>query len=80
MENSSLEKSRDENSNVQTCTLNNPNAMIPILKNRALVTAYDSKYFKACLTFVTSFYKYSEDVIDIIYIFDLGLNETESNF
>ena len=49
-------------------------------KNRAVVTACDSKYFKSCLTLLTSLYKYSNNLIDIMYIFDFGLKENESLF
>ena len=46
------------------------------IKN-AVVTACNSKYFKSCLTLITSLRKHSEKDIDVIYVFDLGLTEEE---
>ena len=42
-------------------------------KRNAVVTACNSKYFRACLTHVTSLFKYSDKNIDTIYVFDPGL-------
>ena len=47
------------------------------LKKNAVVTACDSKYFKSCLTLITSLYKHSDNDIDTIYVFNLGLSEDE---
>ena len=41
-------------------------------KKNAVVTACNSKYFKACLTFITLLYKHSEKYIDVIYVLILG--------
>ena len=46
-------------------------------KKNAVVTACNSKYFKSCLTFITSVCKHSEKDIDAIYVFDLVLTEEE---
>ena len=47
------------------------------LKKNAIVTACNSKYFKSCLTLITSLYKHSDKDIDTIYVFDLGLTKEE---
>ena len=47
---------------------------------RAVVTACNSRYFRSCLTLITSLYKHSNTIIDKIYVFDLGLNDDEIGF
>ena len=44
-----------------------------------IITACNSKYFKSCLTLITSFYKHYEKDIDVIYVFDLGLTQEEQH-
>ena len=46
-------------------------------KKNAVVTACNRKYFRSCLTLITSLRKHSENDIDVIYVFDLGLTEEE---
>ena len=48
-------------------------------KKNAIVTACNSKYFKSCLTLITSLYKHSDKDIDTIYVFDLGLIKEEQH-
>ena len=48
-----------------------------ISRKNAVVTVCNSKYFKSCLTFITSVCKHSEKDIDAIYVFDLVLTEEE---
>ena len=48
-------------------------------KKNAIVTACNSKYFKSCLTLITSLYKHQDKDIDTIYAFDLGLTEEEQH-
>ena len=45
----------------------------------AVVTACNSKYFRSCLTLITSLFKHSNNDIDFIYVFDLGLTHSEQN-
>ena len=40
-----------------------------------VVMACNSKYFKGCLTLITSLDKHSEKNIDVIYVFDLRLTK-----
>ena len=51
-----------------------------IPKKNAVVTACNSKYFKGCLTLITSLRKHSDKDVDVIYVFDLGLTEDEQRF
>ena len=37
-------------------------------KKNAVVTACNSKYFRSCLTLITSLFKYSDKDINILYI------------
>ena len=48
-------------------------------KKNAVITACNSKYFRSCLTLITSLRKHSEKDIDVIYVFDLGLTEKEQH-
>ena len=41
------------------------------VKKNAVLTACNSKYFRSCLTLITSLYKHSDNDIDTIYVFDL---------
>ena len=50
-----------------------------IFKKNAIVTACNSKYFKGCLTLITSLRKHSVKDIDVIYVFELGLTEDEQH-
>ena len=45
----------------------------------AVITACNSKYFRSCLTLITSLYKHSDNDIDVIYVFDLGLTQEEQH-
>ena len=42
-----------------------------------VVTACNYKYFRSCLTLITSLYTNSNTCIDTIYVFDLGLTNEE---
>ena len=48
-------------------------------QKNAIITACNSKYFRSCLTLITSLYKHSENDIDVIYVFDLGLTQEEQH-
>ena len=48
-------------------------------KKNAVLTACNSKYFRSCLTLITSLFKHSDKDIDVIYVFDLGLTEEEQH-
>ena len=48
-----------------------------IATQNVVVTACNSKYFRSCLTLITSLYTYSDSCIDTIYVFDLGLTIEE---
>ena len=48
-------------------------------KRNAIITACNSKYFRSCLTLITSLYKHSDNDIDVIYVFDLGLTQEEQH-
>ena len=43
----------------------------------AVVTACNSKYFRSCLTLITSLLQHSSHVIHKIYVFDLELTPEE---
>ena len=43
-----------------------------VTKKNAIVTAYNSKYFKGCLTLFTLLHKHSDNYIDVIYVLILG--------
>ena len=49
------------------------------VKKNVVVTACNSKYFRSCLTLITSLFQHSNNDIDIIYVFDLGLTDKEQN-
>ena len=44
-----------------------------IATQNVVVTAWNSKYFRSCLTLITSLYTYSNTCKDTIYVFDVGL-------
>ena len=45
----------------------------------SVITACNSKYFRSCLTLITSLYKHSDNDIDVIYVFDLGFTQEEQH-
>ena len=47
------------------------------MHKNVVVTACNSKYFKSCLTLITSLCKHSDKVIDFFYLFNLSLTENE---
>lgn len=47
--------------------------------NRIIITATNSLYFDALLTLISSVHKYSFDLIDQIFVYNLGLSQEEIN-
>ena len=55
------------------------NVLASTSNKNAIITACNSKYFRSCLTLITSLYKHSDNDIDVIYVFDLGLTQEEQH-
>ena len=49
------------------------------IKKNTVVMVCNGKYFKACLTLITSFYKHSENDINVTHVFYLGLTKEEQH-
>jgi hypothetical protein len=48
--------------------------------NNILVTATNSPYYSSLLTLISGVHKHSLDIVDKIFVFNLGLEETEVNY
>jgi hypothetical protein len=45
--------------------------------NNVIITAINSPYYESVLTLISSIHKYNLDIIDKIFIYNLGLNDNE---